>query len=402
MKTGKKSLGLYIHIPFCRSKCIYCDFYSLPHMEQRMAPYVRALCAHLSESGALAGGYRVDTVYFGGGTPSLLEKKLLKELLDTVYRCFDVADDAEITLEANPESAQDVRTLRALRKAGFNRISLGVQATDDTLLKKIGRIHTYEDVVKAVESERKAKFDNLSVDLIYGLPGQNMDHWRHTLETTMALNTQHISCYGLKVEEGTPLHALQEQMALPDDDAQADMYLAAVELLGAAGYEHYEISNFARPGYASRHNKKYWALEEYMGFGPGAHSDFGGMRCAYGRSLEEYIAGVEQGTLRFSQQEEIPLSQRDTEYIMLSLRTAEGIERSVFENRYRRRFAPLEEQLKKFAAAGLAVPTEKGWRLTAEGFLLSNTIISTLWEVHGEEKLRRERAAAQGDYRVLP
>ena len=173
-------------------------------------------------------------------------------------------------------------------------------------------------------------------------------------------------------------------------------------MLAQRGYEQYEISNFAKPGFASRHNLKYWTLQEYIGFGPGAHSDFGGMRTAYDRNLKDCMEGVRLGTLHFSEQESIPLLERDTEYIMLSLRTAEGISRRVFENRYRRRFAPLEEALRRYEAMGYAQPTEEGWRLTPRGFLLSNQIITDLWEIHGREKIRREEAAARGDFRIFP
>ena len=402
MKQPRKPLGLYVHIPFCRSKCLYCDFYSLPRAEGEMKRYTKALCAHLTEAAQYAGGYEVDTIYFGGGTPSLLPEKYLQNLLGTILQRFSVAKDAEITLEANPESAQDWRSLRALRRAGFNRISLGVQAADDGLLRAVGRIHTYAQVESAVAAIRRAKLSNLSVDLIYGLPGQTLSSWLEGLGQVLTLAPEHISCYGLKVEEGTPLYARQKMIDLPDDDLQADMYLAAVELLAQRGYEQYEISNFAKAGFASRHNWKYWTLQEYIGFGPGAHSDFGGVRCAYDRDLQGYIQGVQQGTLHFSEWESIPLLERDTEYIMLSLRTSAGISRRVVENRYRRRFAPLEAALKRYEAMGYARPTEEGWRLTPKGFLLSNSIIAELWEVHGQEKLRREEAAARGDFRILP
>ena len=399
-QQSTRPLGLYVHIPFCRSKCIYCDFYSLSRADEQMKDYVSALERHLAEVGQRSGGHTVDTVYFGGGTPTLLPHRLLVRLLTTIRNHFDLSRDAEITLEANPESAQDVSVLKKLRRAGFNRISLGVQAANDELLKKIGRIHTWEQVVGAVAAARKAGFDNLSVDLIYGLPGQTLDHWRATLEKAMTLEVDHISCYGLKVEEGTPLYAKAADMDLPDDDAQADMYLACVDYLAAQGFVQYEISNFAKPGRYSRHNMKYWALEEYAGFGPGAHSDFGGTRYAYGRDLAGYIRGVLDGTLAVSEAESIPLRERDTEYIMLSLRTAAGISRHVFEHTFRQRFAPLEQAFLSYEKAGLAARTDEGWRLTANGFLLSNTIISQLWEIHGNEKQRRAEAAAKGDFRI--
>ena len=400
-RGGKKPLGIYVHIPFCRSKCLYCDFYSLPGGEERMKRYVKALCAHISDMARYAGGYEADTVYFGGGTPSLLPERYLLDILERIAQRFSLAKGAEITLEANPESAQDWRRLRRLRRGGFNRLSLGVQAADDRLLRAVGRVHTWADAERAVEAVRRAGIKNLSADLIYGLPDQDLPGFLSGLEQVAALGPEHLSCYGLKVEEGTPLYGRQGELNLPDDDLQADMYLAAVEYLSAAGYGQYEISNFAREGYASRHNGKYWTLGEYLGFGPGAHSDFGGMRFAYARDLEGYMAGALAGTLERAESERLTERERDTEYIMLSLRTAEGISRQVFEHRYRWRFAPLEAVLRRYEALGCAQPTAEGWRLTPKGFLISNTIITDLWQAHGEEKLRREAAAARGDFRVV-
>ena len=291
MKKENAPLGLYIHIPFCRQKCAYCDFYSLPHSEEKMDAYTAALLRHIEEVAPRTAAHRVDTVYFGGGTPSYLGSERLTKLLRTIRKRCPVTRDAEITLEANPDSACDVKALRALRRAGFNRISLGVQSADDELLRAIGRIHTFAQVQQAVAAVRKAGFKNLSMDLIYGLPGQTMQQWEDTLSSVIALAPEHISCYGLKLEPGTPLYDRRLEESFPDDDAQADMYLYTVTALAQNGYEQYEISNFAKPGYESRHNLKYWRMQEYAGFGPGAHSDFGGVRYAYVRDLDAYING---------------------------------------------------------------------------------------------------------------
>ena len=337
----EQTLGLYLHIPFCKSKCTYCDFYSLPHSEEKMDAYTAALIRHLEEVAPRCTRQTVDTVYFGGGTPSYLGEKRLTQLLKTVKKRYHVAPDAEITLEANPDSAGDWKALRALRRAGFNRISLGVQAADDAMLRRIGRVHTWEQVLSAVAAARMAKLENLSLDLIYGLPGQTLADWQETLTAAAALEPNHISCYGLKVEPGTPLWQQRHSAALPDDDAQADMYLWTVDYLAKQGYAQYEISNFARPGFESRHNLKYWRLEEYAGFGPGAHSDLGGVRFAYERDLDAYIAGE----LRLSEMERIPPLDRDLEYIMLSLRTVQGIDSGYFERQFRQKFRPMEELL---------------------------------------------------------
>ena len=393
----KLPLGLYVHIPFCAAKCAYCDFYSLPRSEEKMDSYTAALCRHLTEVAPRAAAHTVDTVYFGGGTPSYLGQKRLTEILRTIRRRYRLSPDAEITLEANPDSAQDEKALRRLRRAGFNRVSLGVQSADDGLLRAIGRIHTWQQAAHAVSALRRAGFDNVSVDLMYGLPDQTLGLWQETLEKVISLAPEHVSCYGLKLEEGTPLFLQRRELTLPGDDEQADMYLAAVDMLAQAGYAQYEISNFARPGRESRHNLKYWRMEEYAGFGPGAHSDFGGVRYAYEKDLDGYIAGE----LRLSESSEIPPLERQQEYVMLSLRTAEGVSRRRLEYDFRRPFAPLEEQLQQFAAHGLAVPTEQGWRLTPQGFLVSNQIIGALLEAMGEEESQRLERAAKGDYRVV-
>ena len=400
MKIAKKPLGLYVHIPFCKQKCIYCDFYSLAGNEGRMDEYTDALSAHLTEIAAFAGGHRVDTVYFGGGTPSYLGEARLKQLLKTIFKKYDVAKDAEITFEANPDSAQDWKVLRSLRRAGFNRISLGMQSACDEELKAIGRVHDVAQLHAAVEAARKAKIQNLSLDLIYGLPGQTMERWQENLTAAVALEPEHLSCYGLKVEERTPLFAIRDSANLPDDEAQADMYLWTVEFLEQHGYHQYEISNFAKAGYESRHNLKYWKLEEYAGFGPGAHSDFGGVRYAYQRDFDAYLQGVAGHAPVLSESERIDPMDRDTEYIMLGLRTVQGLSPTDFEHRFRCRFRCFEPFLNQCVQAGYAVQEDGRWHLTPTGFLVSNQIIGGMLDALAADKQRRAEAAARGDFRV--
>jgi oxygen-independent coproporphyrinogen-3 oxidase len=377
----KPTLGLYIHIPFCRSKCAYCDFYSLSGREERMDDYQRALLAHLAEAAPRAEGYTVDTVYFGGGTPSYYGAKRLTALLKQIKKRYPVSKQAEITLEANPDSVEGPM-LKALRRAGFNRLSLGVQAADDALLASLGRPHTFAQARQAVELARKAGFQNLSLDLIYGLPGQSMENWQDTVEQALALSPEHLSAYGLKVEEGTPLfRRVEAGEPLPDDDAQADCYLWAVERLAQAGYEQYEISNFAKPGFPSRHNLKYWLIQPYMGFGPGAHSDFGQRRYSFVRDLEDYISGVLEGGTLVDEDEPIPLRERSGEYLMLRLRTAQGIQEEEYRRAYGMEFAPLEPQLRSYERQGLARNSGGRWHLTPRGFLVSNQIIGQLLEL---------------------
>ena len=379
-RKDKTPLGIYIHVPFCRSKCQYCDFYSLTTKDDRlMDDYLDAICAHVKEAGALAPGYKVDTVYFGGGTPSFFGADGMATILTAIRRSFDVVEDAEITFEANPDSVSD-KLLRRLRGEGFNRVSLGIQCDDDEILKKIGRPHNFSQAVAAVQRIRKAGFKNLSLDLIYGLPGQTLTAWQDTLSRVLTLMPEHISCYGLKVEEGTPLYEYKDFCNLPDDDAQADMYLAAVEILRSRGFRQYEISNFSRKGLYSRHNMKYWTGGEYLGFGPSASSDFAGKRFTAIRDLHGYISGIKNGGQVLEDVQEIHHRERAGEYLMLRLRTASGIGREEYERQYLLPFDPLEQYLERCLDRGHAeYNAETGhWYLTPAGSLLSNSIISDL------------------------
>ena len=384
-RKDKTPLGIYVHIPFCRSKCQYCDFYSITTKDQRvMDGYLDAVCAHIKEAGALAPGYLVDTVYFGGGTPTFFGADALATILTAVRRSFDVSNDAEITFEANPDSVTP-KLLRKLRSEGFNRVSLGIQCDDNGILDKIGRPHSYEQAVNAVKQIRRAGFRNLSLDLMYGLPNQTLESWEATLQNVLKLEPEHISCYGLKVEEGTPMHRYQEFMNLPDDDAQADMYLRAVEILRNKGFKQYEVSNFCRRNQESKHNLKYWTGGAYLGFGPDASSDFAGKRFSMIRDLRAYVDGILNGGQVIADLQEVPQRERAGEYIMMRLRTSLGIQAEEYEKRYLLPFAPLEQALEKCRQRGHAVKQEDGsWRLTPEGFLISNSIISDLQIIQDE------------------
>ena len=380
-------LGIYIHVPFCRSKCQYCDFYSVTEKDDRlMESFLDAICDHIRETGPQAPGHRVDTIYFGGGTPSFFGADGMAAILSAIRRSFDVAMDAEITFEANPDSVSP-RLLRKLKSEGFNRVSLGIQCDDDDILAKIGRPHNYEQAVSAVQKIRKAGFKNLSLDLIYGLPGQTLESWQRTLRNVLELKPEHISCYGLKVEEGTPLYACQEFMNLPDDDAQADMYLATVEILRAKGYRQYEISNFCKRNHESKHNVKYWTGGEYLGFGPDASSDFAGKRFKIIRDLRGYIDGIRDGGQVLEEIQTVAKRERAGEYLMMGLRTTQGISGEEYEKLFLLPFAPIEEALEACRQRGHALTGDGGrWRLTPEGFLLSNSIISDLLLIQEQSK----------------
>ncbi len=377
-QRGRK-LGIYLHIPFCRSKCAYCDFYSLANREEEMDRYLAALTNHLKETAPQAKSCVVDTVYIGGGTPSTLGAKRIGALLHIVKKHYHLTKDCEITMEANPDSV-DLSLLKTVRRAGVNRLSLGVQSADDGELKTIGRPHNFAQAVEAVALARKAGIENLSLDLIFGLPGQTMEGWQRTVEQVLKLEPEHLSCYGLQIEEGTPLYERQEDYTFADDDGQADMYLWMAERLKRAGYGQYEISNFAKPGRESRHNLRYWRLQEYIGFGPGAHSDFGGRRYSFVRDLSAYLKGMEEGGPIVDDDQVIPPEERRNEYLMLALRTAEGIDGDWYSRRFHMNFRPLEEKLRNYEKRNLAVEENGRWHLTPEGFLLSNGIIVDLLE----------------------
>lgn len=383
----KKRLGIYIHIPFCASKCSYCDFYSLSGCEHIMPDYQDALIAHLNESSDAIKSYEVDTVYFGGGTPSFYGADRLIEIFNTLKLNGNVRLDAEVTVECNPDS-MSLSMLKELRQEGFNRLSIGVQSADNDLLKLIGRRHNFQQAVNAVRDARRAGFDNVSVDLMYGLPSQRKADWAETLAKVIELHPEHISCYGLKLEPGTRMYKEYNGSAImPDDDEQADMYSYAAEMLRRYGYYHYEVSNFCAPGFASRHNLKYWNLGDYMGFGPGAHSCIGNQRYSYVRDLKKYIAAVYRDTSIVDEYSNIDPLERAVEYVMLAMRTANGISEYDYRTRCQCDWRPIEKTLRAFEKKGWAELKEERWHFTVPGFLISNQLIGILLEVQGTGRL---------------
>ena len=380
-----KPLGLYIHIPFCASRCAYCDFCSTAGRRDLIPAYQSALLRHMRETAARTDTYLVDTVYFGGGTPSWYGAEYLAALFGEMKELFRIRLDGEVTLEANPDSVT-LSGLRLLRKAGFNRISLGAQSANDAILRDLGRRHDWSQVGQAVAAARDAGFENVSLDLIYGLPGQTREDWADTLRKAMDMHPDHLSCYGLKIEEGTPLWDRREDPDIPDEDTQADLYLYAVETLAAEGYVQYEISNFAKKGFASRHNLKYWMGEEYLGFGASAASWLGGRRFTLLPDPEGYINAIQSGGELLSELEEVSLYEQASEYVMLRMRTARGMDGKEYEGRYQNSFEPLEKLLEGYARMGLAQRRGDRWRFTPRGFLLSNRLIGELLDAQAEQK----------------
>ena len=383
----ENSLGLYIHIPFCRSKCDYCDFYSLAGQEDRMGDYQQALLRQIADTAPRAKKQVVNSVYIGGGTPTWYGEKRLLELIGAVKKRFTLSKDVELTLEANPDSV-DEKMLRRLRRAGVTRLSLGMQSACDGELAAVHRPHTFRQVEAAVKAARAARLRNLNLDLIYGLPSQTEASWRASVEAALSLEPEHLSCYGLTVEEGTPLaRRVAEGEALPDDDEQAQRYLWTVKRLAQAGFDQYEVSNFSKTGCQSRHNLKYWMGRPYVGLGAGAHSDFGGCRYSFVRDLEGYIRGVLGDGRLLDEMDEIPPRERGSEYLMLRLRTIHGIEEWEYRREYYMNFDPIAAKLSEYEQKGWAVRSGRRWHFTPEGFLLSNRLIGELMELQEVETL---------------
>lgn len=383
----KKRLGIYVHIPFCASKCAYCDFYSISGREHLMPDYQDALLAHINESSHAIKNYEVDSIYFGGGTPSFYGADRITEVFDALKLNGNVRMDAEVTVECNPDS-MSLASLKQLRQNGVNRLSIGIQASDNDLLKLIGRRHNFQQAVNAMHDARRAGFDNISVDLMYGLPSQRKSDWADTLARIVELHPEHISCYGLKLEPGTRMYKDYNGSAImPDDDEQADMYSYAAEMLQRYGYLHYEVSNFCAPGFQSKHNLKYWNLDDYMGFGPGAHSCVGNLRYSYVRDLKQYITGVFKNLSIVDEYKNIDPLERAVEYVMLAMRTSQGISENDYRVRCQCDWRPIEKTLRAFKSKGWAEQTGDRWHFTVPGFLISNQLIGIMLEVQATGRL---------------
>ncbi len=366
--------GIYVHIPFCISRCSYCDFNSYPGRESLFTPYLKAVMTEARLLKRLGGN--PGTLYVGGGTPTVLPSEELATLVSELRAAFALLSDAEITVEANPGTVTQ-QGLRLLREAGVNRISLGAQSFDDAELHLLGRIHSPADVGRAVRDARAAGFDNLNLDLILGLPAQTMRRWQENLHRALDLAPQHLSLYALSIEEDTPLAAQIASGALPapDDDLAAEMYEWATDLLERTGYEHYEIANWARPGYECRHNLVYWRNQPYIGLGAGAHSWWGGYRWRNLARPEEYIALLASGRLPVAEREAISRTLEMGETMMMGLRLLrEGVSCVNFARRFG--VSPLKvyaDVLEQLVHEGMLECDGERIRLTRHKWLLGNT-----------------------------
>ncbi len=369
--------GLYIHIPFCERKCAYCDFPSWAGRQTDAARYLAALVQEAALWRQARGPMAFDTVYVGGGTPSLLPAGALEGLFDILQNTFDLTDVTEFTVEANPGTV-DAAKLSSLRRTGANRLSFGVQAAQDELLQRIGRIHTWAQFVAAVEMARAAGFANLSGDMMTGLPGQTADDAADTAERLAALGLDHVSCYGLVLEEGTPLARAVEagRETVPDDDAERDSFHRAKAVLLGHEFERYEISNFAKPGRACRHNLNYWARGDYLGLGCGAASHFSGWRRENAPSLDDYLAAVEEGHLPPGEEHRLNQDEQLFETVMLALRTGAGMsEKRIMSDFALDFYAKWRSVIDKLMIQGLLYRQNGIIALTERGMDLQNTVL---------------------------
>ena len=375
--------GVYVHIPFCASRCSYCDFFSTLRLDEVGHDYVEALIAEARLRKAELNGKPVKTLYMGGGTPSQLPLPLLARLIDGLKATLDLNAVQEFTLEANPDDVTPEWSA-AVRALGVNRVSMGVQSFQDAVLRLVGRRHTARQAIDAVASLRHAGIDNISIDLIYGLPGQTLETWAESVRQAVDLRPQHISAYGLTYEPGTRLWQQREcgEVVEASEDQYLDMYRVLVGLLQVAGYEHYEISNFALPGYRSRHNSSYWNETPYLGLGAAAHSYDGTMRRSNPADLCGYIRRITSGQPA-CQVEDLAWWERYDERVMLGLRTADGVDahrlRSDFGDKA---WAHFVSEARRHIDAGNMICTDDGrYILTSEGIVLSDSVMRDLmWD----------------------
>jgi len=374
--------GIYIHIPFCERKCIYCDFYSVENLNL-IDRFTESLLKEIEIFSIEADFFNdsiFDTIYFGGGTPSLLEPAQIEKILNKLSQSFKISSNPEITLETNPGTV-DRRKLLEFKNLGVNRISFGVQSFFDDDLKFLGRIHTGEDAFKCVNDSFEVGFENVSIDLIFGLPGQTVEKWLENLKFAVSLNVPHISAYNLIVERGTPLHELVSlgKVEIPEDEIQAQLYERTIDFLENAGYVHYEVSNYAFEGFECRHNLKYWQYENYIGFGPSAHSFWINKRWWNFANLNKYINALDLGKIPVANFEILDEEKMIEEFIYLGLRS-KGINVARFKGKFGFEFVDgdIKDEIEELERAGYITIEDDFIKLTPKGFLLCDEIVLRL------------------------
>ena len=370
--------GIYIHTPFCKRRCIYCDFFSTTQSEKKPA-YVHALCQELDMRKDYLEGEDIETIYLGGGTPSQLSQEELEEIFSTLYNIYKVKDDAEITLEANPDDLTP-EYVHMLRSLPINRISMGIQTFQEETLKLLHRRHTAQQAIEAFRRCREAGFQNISIDLMYGLPGETLYTWKEDLKQAIALRPEHISAYHLIYEEGTALWKLREQHQVEeaDEDLSVTLFRTLIDELTRAGYEHYEISNFCMPELHSRHNSSYWTGKKYLGCGPSAHSFNGTSRQWNVASLDKYIHAIQQGKLDY-EIEELDIYTRYNDFVITTIRTHWGMSLSQLRSTYGKElYRYCLRMAKPHLEQGVLEIKEDTLKLTKEGIFISDGIMSDL------------------------
>ena len=368
-----KSLGIYIHIPFCKSKCRYCDFCSFPHPRpETVKKYISELISEIEEYGKTYGEYTVNTVYFGGGTPTLLDAEDLAKILCSVKKSYRVDPNAEITTECNPATG-GFEYFKKLCDAGFNRLSIGVQSMNERELKLLGRLHSADDAKKTFFEARNAGFENISVDVMFGIPEQTPNSLSETLDELCSLSPEHVSLYGLKIEDGTHFARHADSLVLPDEDTEYEMYLSSVKKLSEFGLKRYEISNFAKDGYASRHNLKYWQREDYLGVGLAAHSCIGSRRFLNVANMEKYFSGE-----RIAGEETITPHDILCEKIMLGMRLDVGVDFELLQKSTDEDVQKYERAFDRYILGGYAKKEGRRLSFSNDGMYVSNSILSEI------------------------
>lgn len=380
---NKRELELYIHIPFCARKCAYCDFLSFALPERTYRDYMDKLIEEICGQSSCFPDSLVTTVFLGGGTPSILSPDLMGELFAMLRQCFDIAEDAEITIEANPGTLT-MEKLEVYRESGINRLSLGLQSADDQELRFLGRIHSFDDFLKSYQRARQAGFTNISVDLMSALPGQDVHSWKNTLRKVTMLKPEHISAYSLMIEEGTPFYEWYGQEnqrdlpPLPDEDTDRKIYHMTREILGTQGFDRYEISNYARPGFACRHNIGYWTGVDYLGLGLGASSYIGGYRYRNVDDLGEYLSlDLKKPGTAARDIQELTLKDKMEEFMFLGLRMMQGVSGNEFLGRFGRNMWKIYEPVIEKLEAQSFLEVKDPWvRLTEKGIDVSNRVLA--------------------------
>ncbi len=370
-----KTIGLYIHIPFCIKKCHYCDFNSFTTLEL-IPEYLAALKKEILSLQKCE--YTAQTIFIGGGTPTILRCEHLADILRALYESIFIAKDAEITIEANPGTLTREKLI-SLKNLGVNRLSIGLQAYQNQLLKIMGRIHTVEDFEKNFETARNVGFDNINIDLIFGLPNQEVEDFDETLKKVLHIFPEHISCYSLSVEEDTEFYRRQQEgtLALPSEDDEREMYYRAIELLTNKGYNHYEISNFAMPGRESKHNMIYWTYQEYLGLGAGAHSFLDNKRFYNYSSIQAYIKSINEHSNAVANIEPISVEEQQAEFCFLGLRLLDGLDKKAFQKRFGKKFTQVYGRaIEKLKEQELIKENTNKIRLTSRGLDFANIVFA--------------------------